>query len=102
MNASLSNASVTATILEQNDVLQGPLGIAFQDNNYTGVYASGDPYLANAMVYIDKNGTGVFNPANDPFTFSGQSGSTLGLGNFALDGLVAGNYNVYQVPPEPA
>jgi hypothetical protein len=100
MNANAATSSVTATILEQNDVLRAVAsGSVFQDNNYNGVQDSGEPNLANAIVYIDRNGDGIFNPAYDYFTFTGQSGSTLGLGNFALDGLVSGTYNIYQAPP---
>ena len=98
MNGTPSASSVTATILEQNDVLQGVLsGMVFQDNNYNAVQDSGEPNLANAIIYIGSSAG--FNPNTSPFTFSGTTGSTLGLGNFAFDGLTPANYNIFQAPP---
>ncbi len=99
MNATAATSSVTAKINEQNDVLQGVVsGLAFQDNNYDGTQDNGEPNLANALVFIGPANNSTFNPATDYFTFASESGSTLGLGDFAFDGLVAGSYDVYQAP----
>ena len=94
INGSVSNSTVTATILEQSDVLTGVIsGNAFQDNNFNGVQDSGEPFLANAIVYIWNAATTSFNPNVDYFTF------TSAAGTFAFDGLTPGTYNVYQQAP---
>ena len=66
VNGSVSNSTVAATILEQSDVLTGVIsGNAFQDSNFNGVQDSGEPNLANAIIYIGPDGTTTFNPAVD-------------------------------------
>ena len=100
INGTPSSSTVTATILAAKRRADRVIsGNAFQDNNFNGVQNSGEPNLANALIYIGPNGTTTFNPAVDYFTFTGQSGSTLGLGTFEFDGLTPGTYNVYQQAP---
>jgi hypothetical protein len=68
-------------------------GTVFNDANSNGTIDSGEAGYSGWGVFIDNNGTGVYNPVNDPRVFTNSSGG------FVFTGLVSGNYIFQEMTP---